>query len=137
MEKNFLDVDDARAFYTGAESAHDFDHILRVLALAKRLARVERADLTIVRAAVLLHDIARADEDASGKDHAQLAAERAHSILLERGAPRAHADAVAHCIAAHRFRGATQPQTLEAKILFDADKLDSIGAIARMRFPVR
>ncbi|MBI3915026.1 MAG: HD domain-containing protein [Chloroflexi bacterium] len=128
-----ITIDAAQEFYAGAESAHDFDHILRVLALAERLARAEGADLEIVRAAVLLHDIAREEEDSGGKDHAQLAADRAREILLARGAPRAKADAVAHCIAAHRFRGTTQPQTLEAKILFDADKLDSIGAIGVAR----
>ncbi len=133
MQNPFITTEQARAYYTGAESAHDFDHILRVLALAERLARAEGADLELVHAAVLLHDIAREDEDASGKDHAELAAERAHAILLERGASRAHADAIAHCIAAHRFRGTIAPQTLEARILFDADKLDSIGAIGVAR----
>ena len=126
--------DEAREYYRGAESGHDFDHVLRVCALAERLARAEGADLEIVRAAALLHDIARADEDATGSgDHAQMAAERAHALLLARGAPSARADAVAHAIAAHRFRGSTAPQTLEAKILFDADKLDSIGAIGIAR----
>jgi uncharacterized protein len=129
-----LTVDEAKAYYHGAESAHDFDHVQRVLALAERLARVEGADVEIVRAAALLHDITRAEEDARrGGDHAQTAAARAHTILRARGVAPARADAVAHAIAAHRFRGATAPQTLEAKILFDADKLDSIGAIGVAR----
>ena len=126
--------DEAREYYRGAESGHDFDHVLRVYALAERLARTEGADLEIVRAAALLHDIARADEDAAGSgDHAQMAAERARALLLARGVTADRADAVAHAIAAHRFRGSTPPQTLEAKILFDADKLDSIGAIGIAR----
>ncbi len=129
-----MTVDEARTYYAGAESAHDFDHVLRVLALAERLARAEGADMEIVRAAALLHDIARAEEDAAGHgDHAQLAAERACTILLARGVASARADAVAHAIAAHRFRGSTLPQTLEAQVLFDADKLDSIGAIGIAR----
>ncbi len=130
--ENPLSIEEARAYYGGAESAHDFDHILRVLALAERIARAEGANIEIVRAAVLLHDIARADEDHAGADHAEVAAERARTLLCAR-APREFADAVAHCIAAHRFRGAVQAQTLEAQILFDADKLDSIGAIGVAR----
>jgi uncharacterized protein len=131
---SMITIDEAREYYRGAESGHDFDHVLRVLALAERLARAEGADVDVVRAAALLHDIARADEDATNSgDHAQMAAERARTLLLARGVAPARADAVAHAIAAHRFRGTTAPQTLEAKILFDADKLDSIGAIGVAR----
>lgn len=129
-----ITIDEARTLYLGAESGHDFDHVLRVLALAERLARAEGADLAIVHAAALLHDIARADEDETrGDDHAQMAAERALKLLLERGVSPDQAQAVAHAIAAHRFRSTLAPQTLEAKILFDADKLDSIGAIGIAR----
>jgi uncharacterized protein len=129
-----LTIEEAKTYYHGAESAHDFDHVLRVLALAERLARTEGADMEIVRAAALLHDITRAEEDAGrGGDHAQTAAARAREILLARGMAPEPVDAVAHAIAAHRFRGTTVPQTLEAKILFDADKLDSIGAIGIAR----
>lgn len=128
-----MTIEEARAFYADAESAHDFDHVRRVLTLAERLARAEKADTEIVHAAALLHDIARLEEDTRGGDHAVMAAARARTILLERGIPADRADAVAHAIAAHRFRGTVAPQTLEAKILFDADKLDSIGAIGVAR----
>lgn len=128
-----ITIAQAKTYYDGAESAHDFDHVLRVLALAERLAFAEHANLDIVRAATLLHDIARADEDTTGGDHALMAAERAHKILRERGVTIAQADAVAHAIAAHRFRSSTPPQTIEARVLFDADKLDSIGAVGVAR----
>jgi len=129
-----ISIDEARRYYHGAESAHDFDHVLRVLALAERLAHAEGADVEIVRAAVLLHDVARTDEDEQqGDDHAHMAAKRARALLLARGIPPARAEAVAHAIAAHRFRGTTQPQTLEAQVVFDADKLDSLGAIGVAR----
>jgi uncharacterized protein len=129
-----LTIAEAESYYHAAETAHDFDHVLRVLALAERLARAEGADWEIVQAAVLLHDITRADEDAGRSgDHAQTAATRAREILLGRGVAPERAEAVAHAIAAHRFRGSVAPQTLEAKILFDADKLDSIGAIGVAR----
>jgi len=129
-----ISIDEAHTYYHNAESAHDFDHVLRVYTLAERIAQAEGANLDIVRAAALLHDISRADEDNhNAGDHAQLAAERAKKILLDRGIGENQADAVAHAIAAHRFRGATSPQTLEAQVLFDADKLDSIGAIGVAR----
>lgn len=129
-----IPVDQAEKYYRGAESAHDFTHVLRVTAMAEYLARAEGADPEIVRAAALLHDIARLDEDRTGQgDHAEVAAQRAREILIERGVSVQQADAVAHAIAAHRFRGSVHPQTLEAKVLFDADKLDSIGAIGVAR----
>lgn len=129
-----ITVEEARHYYRGAESGHDFDHVLRVLALAERLATAEGADLEIVRAAALLHDMARSDEDRQpGSDHARLAAERAEPILLERGVAPSRVEAVVHAIAAHRFRTDRRPQTLEAMVLFDADKLDSIGAIGIAR----
>ena len=129
-----ISIEQAETFYAGAESAHDFEHVLRVYTLAEGIAHAEGADLEIVRAAALLHDISRAEEDTTGQgDHAQMAAERAHKILLERGIAREQCDAIAHAIAAHRFRGTTAPQTLEARVLFDADKLDSIGAIGVAR----
>lgn len=128
-----ITIEQARVYYHGAESAHDFDHVLRVLALAEKLARAEGADLDIVRAAVLLHDIARADEDMTGGDHATMAADRAREILSTHGVAPEKIDAIVHAIAAHRFRTNAPPQTLEAKILFDADKLDSIGAVGVAR----
>jgi uncharacterized protein len=129
-----ISVNEAREYYTDSESAHDFEHVLRVMMMAERLARAEGADVEIVHAAALLHDIARLEEDQSGLgDHAQMAADRARNILLEQGVNLERAAAVVHAIAAHRYRGSVQPQTLEAKILFDADKLDSIGAIGIAR----
>jgi uncharacterized protein len=129
-----LTIEEARQYYPSADSAHDFDHVLRVLALAERLAHAEGAEVEIVRAAALLHDVARADEDAGRvADHAASGAARAQEILLARGMAPARVHAVVHAIATHRFRGTAVPQTLEAQIVFDADKLDSIGAIGIAR----
>lgn len=136
MGMTFITLDEAREFYRDAESGHDFDHILRVLAMAERLAEEEGADLDVVRAAVLLHDIARLDEDSAKEaqlDHAEMAAEHARKFLRERGASDEFAERVAEAIASHRFRGIKQPISLEAKILFDADKLDALGAIGIAR----
>ena len=122
-----IDVEQARRLYQGAEAVHDFDHVLRVLALAERLAREEGADLEIVQAAALLHDVARGQGDRLVTDHAQAGAEVARQVLADQ--PPQKVEAVAHAIAAHRFRSGPQPQSLEAKVLHDADKLDAIGAI--------
>jgi len=128
-----LTIGEARRLYTDADSVHDFDHILRVLALAERIARVEGADFDVVRAAALLHDWGRGEADVHGHDHAAIAAARAQVYLSARGHPPAWIEAVAHAIAAHRFRVAPEPATLEARVLFDADKLDAIGAIGVAR----
>ena len=123
-----ITIEEARRHYQGAEAVHDWGHVLRVLALAERMAEVEGADLEIVRTAALLHDIAR---DGSQQDHAQAGAEMARRLLAEHSPEKV--EAVAHVIAAHRFRSGPAPQTLEAKIVHDADKLDAIGAVGVAR----
>ncbi len=122
-----ITIEQARQCYQGAEATHDFDHVLRVLALAERLAQAEGADWEIVRAATLLHDAARGGT----ADHAQAGAELARRLLA--GHPPEKVEAVAHAIAAHRFRSGPAPQTPEAKVLHDADKLDAIGAVGVAR----
>lgn len=112
----------ARQLYDGAGAAHAFDHVLRVLRLAERIAKEEGADLAVVRMATLLHDVAR-DEP----EHHLRGAARARELLAEH--PPAFVEAVAHAIEAHRFRAGPAPTTLEAQCLHDADKLDAIGAI--------
>ena len=126
-----ITVQDARRHYEGSDAIHDFDHVLRVVALATRLAQAEGADLEIVQTAGLLHDVARGREGDPSEDHALLGAEMARSLLA--GQPHEKVDAVAHAIAAHRFRTGPEPQTLEARVLHDADKLDAIGAIGVAR----
>jgi uncharacterized protein len=126
-----ITVAEARVHYEDSDSVHDFDHVLRVLALAERIGRAEEADLEIVRAAVLLHDVGREQAEATGLDHAAFAANRAREILA--GQSSAKVEAVAHAIAAHRFRTDPEPETLEAQALFDADKLDAIGAVGVAR----
>jgi uncharacterized protein len=130
---NNLTVEKVRALYGNADSVHDFDHILRVLALAEHIGEQEGANMDVVRAATLLHDLGRAESQALDLDHAAVAADRAGRLLLEWGAPQHWIDAVQHAIAAHRFRTLPDPQTLEARVVFDADKLDAIGAIGIAR----
>lgn len=125
-----ITVEQARSYYDN-DSAHDFDHVLRVWANAQKIAQTETASLQILKTAVLLHDIARADQRQTGVDHAAEGARRARVILQD--APADFVDAVCHAIAAHRFRVNNPPQTIEAGILYDADKLDAIGAVGIAR----
>ena len=126
-----ITIEDARSYYRGSDASHDFDHVLRVLRLAERIGQAEGANLEVLRTAVLLHDVARAEERWSGVCHAQAGASQARTILADH--PSAVVDAVADAIATHRFRGDAVPCTLEAQILYDADKLDAIGAIGIAR----
>jgi uncharacterized protein len=126
-----ITIEQAREYYHEADPAHDFDHVLRVLALAERIGAAEGADMEILRPAVLLHDIGRPEELRDGRCHAQVGAQKAQEILADW--PQEKLEAITHAIASHRFRESTTPQTLEAKVLFDADKLDCIGAIGVAR----
>lgn len=121
-----ISIENAQRLYEKNDSAHAFDHVLRVYRLAERIGRAEGANLRILLTAALLHDIAHAEPD-----HHLRGAERARELLA--GEPADFVDAVAHCIEAHRFRKGPEPQTLEARILQDADKLDAIGAIGVAR----
>ena len=112
-------------------SCHDFDHTLRVINNADILLKSHpQADGETVRLAALLHDIARPEEDKSrGKVcHARRGAEIAPELLRQTGFPEEIIPAVSDAIRTHRFRDKNEPQTLEADIVFDADKLDSLGA---------
>lgn len=131
---------EARLWYPGDDPVHGFDHVLRVLYLAEQLAAAEGADREIVRTAVLLHD---AESPETGRQppvagkrssHHLDSAEFARHQLEKEGWSEDRISAVEHCIRAHRFRDEReQPQTLEARVLFDADKLDAIGAVGVAR----
>jgi len=123
-----ITIDFARSLYETGGGGHDFDHVLRVTALAERIAAAEGADGAIVRTAALLHDIG---ESEGREDHHLRGAARARAIL--QGQPEAFVEAAAHAIEAHRFRAEPAPVTLEAQVLSDADKLDAIGAIGVAR----
>ena len=127
-------IEEARKWYPNDDPVHGFSHILRVLALSQRLARSEGADLEIVRAAALLHDAGDSGVGDERQEHQSAAALFAGKVLAAEGWPSEKIEAVQHCIRAHRFRNPSeQPATIEAKVLFDADKLDAIGAIGAVR----
>ena len=115
--------------------AHDVAHVYRVLDNARTIAeKTPGADMDILETAALLHDIGRPAQLADpAKDHAVVGAEMAADFLSGLGCAPDFIAAVTHCIRAHRFRKASPPETLEAKILFDADKLDVTGAVGIAR----
>jgi uncharacterized protein len=119
------------------DSAHTLDHIQRVWQTSLRIAAEEKdVNLDVLKPAILLHDIAKIKEDMdkSGKtDHALLGAEIAGEILKQMQYPDETIRKVQHCIQTHRFRSEREPVSIEAKILYDADKVDAIGAIGVAR----
>jgi len=120
------------------DSSHTVDHIQRVWRTAVQIAAEEKdVNLDVLKPAILLHDIARIKEDTdkSGKiDHALLGAEIAEEILKQMQYPEETIRKVKHCIETHRFRSEREPVSIEAKILYDADKVDAMGAIGVARF---
>ena len=128
-------IDQAREWYDEGDPVHGLNHVLRVLALVERIGKELAADLEVLRAAALLHDASGAHpgEGADRQSHEQMSALFAGEVLEKEGWDQTRIDAVQHCIRAHRFRGNEPPVTLEAKILFDADKLDVMGAFGAAR----
>lgn len=114
-----------------SDGCHDYDHTLRVYMLCLHLGKIEGADLNILKFAALLHDICRPEESKScGKIcHATIGAQKAKEILLDLKVSSEITIKVSECISSHRYRDDNIPFSLEAKIVYDADKLDSIGAV--------
>lgn len=117
------------------DSAHDREHIYRVLYTALDIARTEQdVDYDVLVCACLLHDIGRKEQyENPAVCHAKAGADKAHAFLLKNHFTKEFADRVSRCIRVHRFRRDCQPQSIEEKILFDADKIDVTGAIGIAR----
>lgn len=122
-----------------SDPAHDLLHLERVVATAKRIAAAEGADLRVVVPAAWLHDYVVVPKDDPRRAQAsQLAAVEAVDYLKDIGYCAAQIDvslldAIGHAIEAHSFSANIAPQTLEAKVVQDADRLDGIGAIGIAR----
>lgn len=127
-------IREAQAFFAHARPTHDWAHVLRVHALATHIGAVEGADEMVVSYAAYLHDVGRCQEEADPSlCHAVCGAQIARDILRRCGLMPSCIEAVVHCVETHRFRGGLVPRTLEARVLYDADKLDAIGAIGVAR----
>lgn len=116
------------------DAAHDRAHIERVVAAARRLATAEDACLEVIVPAAWLHDCVAVPKDHPRREEAsQLAAEAASSFLTDAGYPERWIDPIAHAVAAHSYSGPVDPETLEAKVVQDADRLDALGAVGIAR----
>ena len=116
-------------------TVHDTAHVYRVLYTAAHLAETElQANKEVVLLAALLHDIGRGREkEMPNQHHAAIGAKMAKEFLLENGWGQRVADHVAECIHTHSYSHKDRPVTVEAQIVFDADKLDLSGALGVAR----
>lgn len=116
------------------DAAHDLLHVRRVVASARRLAAAEGARLAIVLPAAWLHDCVVIPKDSPQRAAAStLAAETATNFLAANRYPADFLPAIAHAITAHSFSAGVVPETIEAKVVQDADRLDALGAIGLAR----
>ncbi len=125
----------AKQHFADVRGSHDWEHTLRVERLCRRIGPREGADPLVLALAACLHDIGRCRQDHTrgAVCHARQGARMAAELMTDhRVAPEIQAQ-VLHCIRTHRYRNDDPPQTIEAKVLFDADKLDAIGAVGVAR----
>jgi uncharacterized protein len=128
VRQRFADINDL---------AHGWEHVERVYTLARYLAQQEKANQFIVGCAALMHDLGRTvpiDENGEQRHHADLSVELASEILQRHMVPLDQQQAIIHAIVAHSFSKGIPPQTLEAGIVRDADRLDGLGAIGILRW---
>ena len=115
---------------------HNLDHVMRVYNICLTLSKGEKINHEVLEAATLLHDIGGAREvaDKAGKtDHAVESSKMAVPILKKAGFSEKDIKHIQECIITHRFKTDKKPKSIEAKLLFDADKLDGLGAIGVAR----
>lgn len=118
----------------GDDGSHDLAHLQRVWKNVLRIQAIECGDVEVLAAAVLLHDCVSVEKNSPQRSQAsKLAAQRASEILSGLGWNQERVTQVAHAIEAHSFSANIPPQTLEAKILQDADRLDALGVLGAAR----
>lgn len=126
--------DKAKSLYPSTDPSHDVLHIRRVVKTALALAAEEGADAEVVLPAAYFHDFVNLPKnDPRRKEASRLSAEAAVEYLKSIGYPARRFDEIAHAIAAHSFSANIQPETIEAKVVQDADRLDALGAIGIAR----
>ncbi|MGB8819161.1 MAG: HD domain-containing protein [Rhizobiaceae bacterium] len=120
--------------FSGTDGAHDVAHIARVWKNARHIQKIEGGDDEVLFAATMLHDcIAIEKNDPQARQASRMAADKAAAILAALGWDEKRLAAVRHAIEAHSFSANLTPQTLEARILQDADRLDSLGMLGVAR----
>jgi uncharacterized protein len=121
--------------FEGSRQSHDWEHTQRVVRLCRQMGPMEGADSHVVVIAAYLHDIGRSYQDASNGAicHAEKGVKIAKPLIDALLLSQSQKENILHCIGTHRFRGNMKPETIEAMVLFDADKLDAIGAVGVAR----
>ncbi len=126
--------DKAKAIYPMVDPAHDYSHIIRVLKISLDLAKEEKADLNIIVPAAYLHDYINVPKrDPRRKQASVLSAEAAEKYLLSVNYPKIYIEGIKHAIITHSFSASITAETIEAKIIQDADRLDALGSIGLAR----
>lgn len=124
----------AKDLYPSSDPSHDYLHIRRVVGAAVKFAQAEGADLNIVLPAAYFHDFVNVPKNDPRRSQAsRLSADAAAEYLASIGYPAQYLDAIRHAIAAHSFSAAIPCETIEAKVVQDADRLDGLGAIGVAR----
>ena len=121
------------SFADFTDLAHGWEHVYRVYHLSLSIAEQEHADSFIVGMAALLHDVGRTIQEPK-RPHAERSAIFAAELLTQYDLSDETQQAILHAILAHNYRRGITPATLEAKVLYDADRLDSLGASGLMRW---
>lgn len=135
MNRTAGEIQDIEAFskecFSNAPGSHHWDHTLRVHRLCRHIGQIEGADMETLEIAAYLHDVGRPFQDRSRGAicHAEKGSEMARTVLENTSLSAEKKANIIHCVRSHRFRGNFPPRTIEAKVLFDSDKLDAIGAI--------
>ncbi|WP_374028947.1 HD domain-containing protein [Bdellovibrio bacteriovorus] len=124
----------ARVLYPHSDPSHDYLHVMRVVNTAKTLCLAENADWAVVMPAAFFHDYINVPKNDPRRPYAsQLSAEAAIEYLKSVGYPETYYERIRHAIEAHSYSAEIKAETLEAKIVQDADRLDSLGAIGIAR----
>ena len=126
--------DKARTLYPSSDPSHDYLHVSRVVNMALKLAREEGADINVVLPAAFFHDCVNVPKnDPRRKEASRLSAEAAVEYLRSVNYPETYFDGIKHAIIAHSFSANIPAETIEARVVQDADRLDGLGAIGIAR----
>ena len=134
MPEKSIIIDFMRKELSGNSSgAHTFDHLMRVYTLSMQIGDRLPVSIRVLQAAALLHDVGRQRESETGISHSILSGEMSKSLLQELAYTESEIEQILDAIRTHRFSEGIEPNSIEGKILSDADKLDAMGAIGVYR----
>lgn len=122
--------------HASEDSAHDISHFRRVWMTARKIMIHHQADPLVVLTACYFHDIVSLPKNHPERSQSSRLAARKTRDILHRDFPDYPPDrfaGVEHAIEAHSFSAGIAPQSIEAKIVQDADRLEALGAIGLAR----